>query len=200
MVRIRYPEEQEWLGKCCNGWKWREGQNYKLKLRLTDSAVVLDAYQFQFVDEWFTLDAWGEDAEVAEYGTALGFIKAPKDAETVRFTTGLPEGEAVVDFSDTTVRLFGKYQADPSLSFGAAAQRSGSERYSVWGTGAIEGVTVSGEFMRDARARVEGNKYGAKAEYKVADLKLTGQFERDEAEDAEDDESTESEVWCGSWQ
>ena len=114
-----------------------------------DGDVVVDAYKFQVGDELFTVDVWGGEPDGAtEYGTALGFIKAPKDKDTVRFTPVLPEGEAVVDFSADVARLFGKYQVDPSLSFGAAAQRGDSERYSVWGTGVIEDITISGEFMK----------------------------------------------------
>lgn len=158
-----------------------------------DGGIQLDAYKLAIYDDLFTIQAWGKDAEVASYATPLGFVEAPSDDDTVRLTSSVLGPEVVVDFSgaepDSELRVFGKYAVTPEFTLGGAAKRGGDREYAVFGTGTLEGVTVSGEYFYNGTT--ENNKYGVKAETTVSDVALTGKFVRDNDTKYEDDNFTE---------
>lgn len=147
--------------------------------------IKLDAYKLAIYDELFTAEVWGREATGSTYATALGFIEAPDDADTVRFTSDAFGPEVVVDFSDKNIRLFGKADVDPVTVGFATNYADGtpdSREYAAFVTTDLSGVTVSGEIFKASRqlkADEDDMKYGVKVTTTVADLGLTGKIVRD---------------------
>ncbi len=153
----------------------------------------LDVYELAIYDDLFTVEAWGEGAEVAAYATPLEFVKAPNDADTVRFTSSAFGPEVVADWSGKDGRLFVKYAVDPSVTVGAANKyNSGDDRdYAFFATGEFSGVTLSGEYMFNDTREDDNTKYGVKATTTVSDVDLTGKIVRNNNYEDANDKHTE---------